>query len=54
VFVAQGTNMLITESVLDGKFERFALLVTTPFLFCISLVSCRSLPFPHAGCFALP
>ncbi|KAI0919925.1 hypothetical protein AcV5_001863 [Taiwanofungus camphoratus] len=36
-FIASGINVLIQESVLDGTYVRFALLVTTPFLFCISL-----------------
>ncbi|EIN04520.1 hypothetical protein PUNSTDRAFT_108306 [Punctularia strigosozonata HHB-11173 SS5] len=43
LFVAQGVNMLITEHVLDGTWQRFALLVTTPFLFCISLFFCLQL-----------
>lgn len=30
---------MIVETVLDGSFTRFALAVTTPFLYCISLVS---------------
>ncbi|KZT03077.1 uncharacterized protein LAESUDRAFT_660491 [Laetiporus sulphureus 93-53] len=36
-FIASGIDTLIQESVLDGTYTRFALLVTTPFLFCVSL-----------------
>ena len=38
-FVGSGTSILIVESTLDETFTRFALLVTAPMLFCISLVS---------------
>ncbi len=38
VFMGSGISVMIEESVLDGTFTRFALLVTTPFLFCVSLV----------------
>ena len=44
VFVGSGISVLISESVQDGKYERFALLVTSPFLFCVSLVCV----FPYA------
>ncbi|KZT03069.1 uncharacterized protein LAESUDRAFT_729581 [Laetiporus sulphureus 93-53] len=36
-FIASGINTLIQECVLDGTYIRFALLVTTPLLFCVSL-----------------
>ncbi|THG96109.1 hypothetical protein EW026_g5663 [Hermanssonia centrifuga] len=36
-FMGSGISVMIEESVLDGTFTRFALLVTTPFLFCVSL-----------------
>ena len=37
-FVGSGVSILIVESVLDGSFIRFALLVTAPLLYCISIV----------------
>ena len=39
VFIGSGASVLLEESLLDGKWARFALLVTAPFLFCVSLVS---------------
>ncbi|OCH85861.1 hypothetical protein OBBRIDRAFT_739082 [Obba rivulosa] len=39
-FIASGVDTLIQESALDGSYTRFALLVTTPFLFCIALFFC--------------
>lgn len=39
VFIGSGVSILLAEWVLDGSFIRFALVVTTPFLFCVSLVS---------------
>ncbi|GJE95303.1 glycosyl transferase family group 2-domain-containing protein [Phanerochaete sordida] len=36
-FVGSGISILIVESVLDGSFIRFALLVTAPLLYCISI-----------------
>ncbi|PSS08906.1 hypothetical protein PHLCEN_2v3396 [Hermanssonia centrifuga] len=39
-FVGSGTSILVEETVLDGNWTRFALLVTGPFLFCISLFFC--------------
>ncbi|KAI0074901.1 hypothetical protein K474DRAFT_1647395 [Panus rudis PR-1116 ss-1] len=36
-FVGSGVKTLLEEVVLDGNWVRFALLVTTPFFFCISL-----------------
>ncbi|EKM51445.1 uncharacterized protein PHACADRAFT_178076 [Phanerochaete carnosa HHB-10118-sp] len=42
-FIASGTSVLIVESVLDGTFTRFALLVTAPLLYCISIFFCAQL-----------
>ena len=39
-FIGSGTAILISETVLDGDYTRFALLVTAPFLYCISLFFC--------------
>ncbi|EJF59433.1 hypothetical protein DICSQDRAFT_181943 [Dichomitus squalens LYAD-421 SS1] len=36
-FVASGVSILLEESLLDGNWARFALLVTAPFLLCVSL-----------------
>ncbi|KAL1938066.1 hypothetical protein VTO73DRAFT_12077 [Trametes versicolor] len=36
-FIGSGVAILVQESLLDGDYTRFALLVTTPFLFCVSL-----------------
>ncbi|KAI0315682.1 glycosyl transferase family group 2-domain-containing protein [Amylostereum chailletii] len=36
-FVGSGVNVLLQEWRLDHEYQRFALLVTTPFLFCVSL-----------------
>ncbi|KAI6133008.1 glycosyl transferase family group 2-domain-containing protein [Pisolithus croceorrhizus] len=36
-FVGSGISMLLQESLLDGSWIRFALLVTAPFNFCVSL-----------------
>lgn len=38
VFIGSGTSMLLQESLLDGNWMRFALLVTAPFTFCVSIV----------------
>lgn len=38
VFLMSGINTMIEESVLDGTYNRWALCVTIPFLFCVSLV----------------
>ena len=43
VFVGSGLEVLIAEWRLDHDFTRFALMVTAPFLFCVSLV--RRRPF---------
>ena len=39
VFMGSGLRMLLMEFFLDGDYVRFALVVTMPFLFCVSLVS---------------
>ncbi|EMD36048.1 hypothetical protein CERSUDRAFT_115962 [Gelatoporia subvermispora B] len=39
-FVFTGVDTLIQESVADGSYTRWALLVTSPFLFCVSLFFC--------------
>ncbi|KAI0808303.1 glycosyl transferase family group 2-domain-containing protein [Fomes fomentarius] len=39
-FIASGVSIMVDESLLDGNWSRFALLVTTPFLFCVSLFFC--------------
>ncbi|KAG6334614.1 hypothetical protein ID866_4475 [Astraeus odoratus] len=36
-FIGSGVNMLLQECLLDGHWIRFALLVTVPFSFCVSL-----------------
>ncbi|OBZ73353.1 hypothetical protein A0H81_07233 [Grifola frondosa] len=36
-FIGSGVSILLQESMLDENWTRFALLVTTPFLFCVSL-----------------
>lgn len=36
-FVGNGVSVLLEESLLDGNWSRFALCVTIPFLFCVSL-----------------
>jgi hypothetical protein len=38
VFIGNGVNVLIQESLLDGDYIRFAYLSATPFLLCVSLV----------------
>ncbi|KAH8116831.1 glycosyl transferase family group 2-domain-containing protein [Phellopilus nigrolimitatus] len=37
LFIGSGTSILVQEWILDGNASRFALLVTAPFLFCVSL-----------------
>ncbi|KAF9813569.1 hypothetical protein IEO21_05501 [Rhodonia placenta] len=39
-FIASGISTLIEETVLDGVYTRFALIATTPFLFCVALFFC--------------
>ncbi|KAH9850478.1 glycosyl transferase family group 2-domain-containing protein [Lenzites betulinus] len=36
-FIGSGVSIMIQEILLDGNYTRLALLVTTPFLFCVSL-----------------
>ncbi|KAI0357210.1 hypothetical protein OH77DRAFT_142459 [Trametes cingulata] len=36
-FIGSGVAILVEEYLLDGDYTRFALLVTAPFLFCVSL-----------------
>ncbi|KAG2365953.1 glycosyl transferase family group 2-domain-containing protein [Suillus spraguei] len=36
-FVGTGISMLLEESMLDGQWTRFCLLITCPLLFCVSL-----------------
>lgn len=44
VFIGTSINLLLQEFKLDGNYIRFALVVTTPFWVCVSLVSlCLSL-----------
>ncbi|EKM60565.1 uncharacterized protein PHACADRAFT_110066 [Phanerochaete carnosa HHB-10118-sp] len=42
-FIGSGISVLIVESTLDENFTRFALLVTSPFLFCVSLFFCTQI-----------
>ncbi|KAI0089907.1 glycosyl transferase family group 2-domain-containing protein [Irpex rosettiformis] len=42
-FVGSGVATLITEIALDGSYTRLCLLVTTPFLFCVSLFFCSQI-----------
>ncbi|KAI0809128.1 glycosyl transferase family group 2-domain-containing protein [Irpex lacteus] len=42
-FVGSGVATLITEIVLDGNYMRLCLLITTPFLFCVSLFFCSQI-----------
>lgn len=43
VFISCGISMLISEYRLDHEYKRFFVLVTVPFLFCVSLVRIDSL-----------
>ena len=36
--------MLLQETILDGNWMRFVLLVTSPFTFCVSIVSTSQSP----------
>lgn len=42
-YLGSGVDTMIQEIVLDGSYVRLALLVTLPFLYCISLVSNRNI-----------
>lgn len=47
VFIANGLSLLLQEFRLDGRYVRFALLATTPFIFCVSLVRSRPPLVPY-------
>ncbi|EMD36045.1 hypothetical protein CERSUDRAFT_115957 [Gelatoporia subvermispora B] len=42
-FIASGLDALLQEFALDGKYQRFALMATSPFLFCIALFFCMQI-----------
>ncbi|KAG8215894.1 glycosyl transferase family group 2-domain-containing protein [Butyriboletus roseoflavus] len=42
-FIGSGVSMLLQESVLDGYWLRFTLLVTAPFTFCVSIFFCNQI-----------
>lgn len=42
-FIGSGLSVLLAEWLLDDNYTRFILLVTSPFLFCISLFFCLQL-----------
>ncbi|KAG1820067.1 glycosyl transferase family group 2-domain-containing protein [Suillus variegatus] len=42
-FIGSGVSILLAEWLLDNNYNRFILLVTSPFLFCISLFFCLQL-----------
>lgn len=42
-FIGSGISVLLAEWLLDDNYVRFSLLVTSPFLFCISLFFCLQL-----------
>jgi hypothetical protein len=46
VFIFSGVNILLQEWRLTHSYIRFALMATTPLLFCVSLVSSYSTSFP--------
>ena len=39
VFIGSGLNIILQEFVVDPKYNRFGLLITAPFLMCVSIVS---------------
>jgi hypothetical protein len=39
VFIGSGINILLQEFALDPTYNRFGLLITSPFLICVSIVS---------------
>lgn len=39
VFIASGVNIMLQEFALDPTYNRFGLLITAPFLMCVSIVS---------------
>jgi hypothetical protein len=42
-FIGSGLSVLLAEWLLDDNYNRFILLVTSPFLFCVSLFFCLQL-----------
>lgn len=40
VFIGSGVNVILQEFALDPTYSRFGLLITAPFLICVSIVSC--------------
>jgi hypothetical protein len=44
VFIASGINVVLQEFVLDPSYNRFGLLITAPFLMCVSIVSNHPVP----------
>ncbi|KAG0701466.1 glycosyl transferase family group 2-domain-containing protein [Suillus ampliporus] len=42
-FIGSGVSILLAEWLLDDNYTRFILLVTSPFLFCVSLFFCLQL-----------
>ncbi|KAJ8595119.1 hypothetical protein M405DRAFT_857602 [Rhizopogon salebrosus TDB-379] len=42
-FIGSGVSILLAEWLLDGSYTRFILLVSSPFLFCVSLFFCLQL-----------
>ena len=39
VFIGSGVNIILQEFALDPTYNRFGLLITAPFLICVSIVS---------------
>ena len=39
VFIGSGINIILQEFAVDPTYNRFGLLVTAPFLMCVSIVS---------------
>ena len=39
VFIGSGINVMLQEFALDPTYSRFGLLITAPFLICVSIVS---------------
>ncbi|KAG9312748.1 glycosyl transferase family group 2-domain-containing protein [Chiua virens] len=42
-FIGSGVAMLLQESLMDETWTRFALLVTAPFMFCVSIFFCNQI-----------
>ncbi|KAF8525029.1 glycosyl transferase family group 2-domain-containing protein [Hysterangium stoloniferum] len=51
IFVGNGISIVIREFFLDGNFMRFILLVTSPFIFCVSLFFALQLVNSLTFCF---